>query len=163
MFCLVEKKKNLSVFLRSKSRDFDRWMLWLTQASVWSRPPSLCSWWWLRSERWRLLGRSNLVWIVDSSKSLVGIEAVRYSEICFSYDEVSDLFTTIKVLFEGRGERRARKRNTQQHDADADELTSRFDPGHGFLLVSLKCLVCCHPSRPQSIPVLGQVFWPPRR
>ena len=45
----------------------------------------------------------------------------------------------IKVLFEGGGERRARKRNTHQHEAEADELTSRFDPGHGFFLVSLKC------------------------
>lgn len=57
-----------------------------------------------------------------------------------------------KVLFEGGGEGRARKRNTHPHDAEADELTSRFDPGHGFLLVPLKRLVCCPPLRLWSIP-----------
>lgn len=58
----------------------DRWMSWLTQASAPDCHHS-CSWGWLRSESWRLLGCLNLVWIISSSKSLVGRETVRYSKV----------------------------------------------------------------------------------
>lgn len=82
--CLVEEKKPECV---SDEHICDRWMSWLTQASAPDCHHS-CSWWWLRSESWRLLGCLNLVWIISSSKSLVGRETVRYSKV---WDNKSDL------------------------------------------------------------------------